>query len=363
MTYEPLRLGVIGCGMIAQAHAAAIRFNADDGLVRCVAAADPNPNGIDQFAAIVGGVEHRFADGMQVIENPDVDAVVLITPTRFHREYVLATCASGKSLFTEKPLAPTFDVVKELCDAARVSGIRAQVGFQSRFHPIVRRLREIILTGELGAPMGYSLRDDQYWPTGDVVPGHTSWRSDLNEAGGGALLEHSIHSCDILAWLFGPADRVFATKRHVFGYSVEDTVALTIEHAGGVIGNLISIFNGVRGREERRLEVFFERGTVELTTDFLVGAVEDSLLIQRPDQLAELIDVAALRREWFIRDGCDPDREYFVYQYFAHRAFAQSLRDGTEISPGFDDALRAHSIVEAGYRSCESRLPVLVRDL
>ncbi len=363
MTNEPLRLGVIGCGMIAQAHAAAIRLNADDGLVRCVAAADPNPDGVDRFAAIVGGVQHRFNDGMSLIDHPEVDAVVLITPTRFHRDYVLAVCASGKPLFSEKPLAPTFDVVRELCGAVRTSGISAQVGFQSRFHPIVRRLREIVNTGELGAPMGYSLRDDQYWPTGDVVPGHTSWRSDLFESGGGALLEHSIHSCDVLAWLFGPAIRVFATKRHVFGYSVEDTAAMTIEHVGGVIGNLVTIFNGVRGREERRLEVFFERGTIELTTDFLVGAPEDSLLIQRPDQPPERIDVAALRGDWFKRDGCDPERQYFVYQYFAHRAFAQALRDNTPMSPGFEDALLAHSIVEAGYRSCDSGMPVLVSDL
>ena len=109
----PLRLGVIGCGTIAQAHAIAIRFNADDGLVRCVAAADPDPTGIERFVSIAGDVEHRGANGHDVIENPDVDAVVLITPTRFHREYVLATCAAGKPLFTEKPLAPTFAVVRE----------------------------------------------------------------------------------------------------------------------------------------------------------------------------------------------------------------------------------------------------------
>ncbi len=360
---SPLRLGVIGCGMIAQAHAAAIRSNTDDGLVRCVAAADPDSGGIERFAQIVGGVDVRYSNGLDLIDDPSVDAVVLITPTRFHREYVLAVCAARKPLFTEKPLAPTFNIVKELCAEVATSGIAAQVGFQSRFHPIVRRLREIVNAGELGAPMGYTLRDDQYWPTGDVVPGHTSWRSDLEQAGGGALLEHSIHSCDVLAWLFGPASRVYATKRHVFGYSVEDTAALTIEHDHGVVGNLVTIFNGVRGREERRLEVFFERGAVEITTDFLVGAPEDSMLIQRPDEPAERLDVSALRAEWFRRDGCDPNRQYFVYQYFAHRAFAMSLQAGTAPTPGFEDARNAHAIVEAGYRSCASRQAVDIASL
>jgi myo-inositol 2-dehydrogenase/D-chiro-inositol 1-dehydrogenase len=343
--------------MISAAHAAAVRLLAEDGLVRLVAAADPDADGIERVARIVGGVDRRATDGRDVIADPDVDAVVLITPTRFHREYVLAVAEAGKPLFTEKPLAPTFPVVRELQAAVVSAGIPAQVGFQSRFHPIVLRLREIVLNKELGAPMGYALRDDQYWPTGDVVPGHSSWRSDIGEAGGGALLEHSIHSCDVLSWLFGTASRVFATKRHVFGYTVEDTAALTIEHESGVVGNLVTVFNGVRGREERRLEVFFERGALELTTDFIVGAPEDSLLIQRPGQPAERVDVAALRRESFARQGVDPDRPVWVYQYFAHRAFARSLRDGTAPSPGFDDALTAHALVEAAYRSCASGVP------
>lgn len=360
---DPLQLGIIGCGNISQAHAAAIRLLHDDGLVRAVAAADPDVAGRERFAAIVGGLDRQYDDGMDVIGDADVDAVVLVAPTRFHRDYILAVVDAGKPLFTEKPLAPTFPVVRELHDAVVASGIPAQVGFQSRFHPIIRRLREIVETGELGAPMGYTLRDDQFWPTGAVVPGHSSWRSDVHEAGGGALLEHSIHSCDVLAWIFGPAARVYATTRHVFGYTVEDTAALTIEHEGGVVGNLVTIFNGVRGREERRLEVFFEHGALELTTDFIVGAPEDSLLIQRPDQAAERFDVDALRREWFARDGCDPDRAVWVYQYFAHRAFATALRTGTAPSPGFGDALRAHAIVEAGYRSAATRLPVDVAQM
>ena len=197
------------------------------------------------------------------------------------------------------------DIVRIVRDA----GIPVQVGFQSRFHPLIRRLRSMVESAEAGAPMAYTLRDDQFWPTGGVVAGHSSWRSDRAEAGGGALLEHSIHSCDILGWLFGPVERVYATTRSMFGYSVEDVAALTIEHRNGVVGNLVTVFNGVQHREERRLEVFFERASVELTTDFLVGAPEDSFLVHRADeQHAQRYDVNELRRETFAADGFDPDR-------------------------------------------------------
>ena len=160
--------------------------------MRVVAAADPDPAGVEQVSQIYGPIEHTVADGRAVIEHPDVDAVVNITPTRFHREYIAAIAAAGKPCFTEKPLAPTFDVVQDIVGIVRAAGIPMQVGFQSRFHPLIRRIRAMVSSGEVGAPMAYTLRDDQFWPTGGVVAGHSSWRSDRAEAGGGALHTRSV---------------------------------------------------------------------------------------------------------------------------------------------------------------------------
>jgi predicted dehydrogenase len=360
----PLRIGMIGCGSIARAHAAAFRFLADDGLVDVVAAADPDPGAIETVAQITGGVGRTFADGHDLIADHDVDVVAVITPTRFHREYVLATADAGKPLFTEKPLAPTYPVVREIVDHVGATGIPAQVGFQSRFHPLYREARERILGDTHGAVMGYTVRDDQFWPTAQVVPGHSDWRSQRAHAGGGALLEHSLHACDIVSWLFGPVRSVHALTRRVFGYDVEDIATLTIEHESGVIGTLITVFNGVQHREERRLEIFFEQATVEITSDFVIGAPEDAFLVHcGDDEHAQRLDVEELRRSWFTRDGVDPQRQVFVYQYFAHRAFALALQAGTAPSPGLGEALHAHQVVEAAYRSAQRRAPVDVATL
>src|SRR6185369_2310360 len=104
------------------------------------------------------------------------------------------------------------------------------------------------------------------------------------------------------------------------------------------------------GREERRLEVFFERGAVEVTTDFFVGAREDSFLVQRPDEEPERLDVEALRNRHFEADGIER-RNFFVYLYPAARAFVRSVRDKQPASPTFADALNAHALVDAAYRS------------
>jgi predicted dehydrogenase len=358
-----LRVGIVGCGSIARAHAVAFRLLADDGAATLVAAADPDPAGIERIAQIAGTVERRYVDGADLIGDPEVDAVAVIAPTRFHRDLVFSVCAAGKPLFTEKPLAPTYDVVVEIVDAVERAGVLAQVGFQSRFHPIVRFLRDAVIDARFGAPMGYVIRDDQFWPTGAVIEGHSSWRSERAEAGGGALLEHSIHSCDLACWLFGPVRRVYARTRHVFGYDVEDTAALTIEHESGVVGTLVTIFNGVLDREERRIEVFFEQSAVEATTDFVVGAPEDSLLVKAASGPADRVDCDMLARETFLRDGVDVDRPFYVYQYLAHRAFARSVAAGAPPSPGVRDALAAHQLVEAAYRSAATGDSVAVADL
>jgi predicted dehydrogenase len=136
----------------------------------------------------------------------------------------------------------------------------------------------------------------------------------------------------------------------VFGYDVEDVAALSIEHESGVVGTLLTVFNGVRGREERRIEVFFERGAIEVTTDFIVGADEDSYLVQRPDLPPERADLDALRTSHFARLGIER-RDFLFYTYPADRSWVRAVRRQEEASPSFDDALVAHALVEAAYRS------------
>jgi predicted dehydrogenase len=128
---------------------------------------------------------------------------------------------------------------------------------------------------------------------------------------------------------------------------------VTIEHESGVVGTVLSVFNGVRGREERRFEVFFERGALEATTDFIVGAPEDSLLVQRPDTPPERADLGALREQHFAALGL-ARRDFVFYTYPADRHWVRCARTGAAATPGFDDALRAHALVDAAYRAAEA---------
>ncbi|HEY8216096.1 MAG TPA: Gfo/Idh/MocA family oxidoreductase [Acidimicrobiia bacterium] len=354
---EPLGIGQIGCGTIGQVHAACLGQLVEDGVVRAVAAADPSEPARAAADRNARGFARLFDDAQAVIDDDEVEAVLIASPTATHRDLVLATIAAGKPMLCEKPLAPSFPVVREMHDAVIASGLTAQVGFHSRFHYLFDAMKGLVERGDLGAPMGYVLREDQFWPTGEIVPGHSSWRSDRAQAGGGALLEHTIHGADVVSWLFGPATRVYGRTRSLFGYDVEDVAAATVEHESGVIGTFLTVFNGVRGREERRLEVFFEDAAVEMTADFMVGAPEDGLMIQRPGQEAERPDLAGLRAEHWRKLEVTRSDVWF-YLYLGARAWARCVRDGGAASPGFGDALAAHALVEAVYRSAATDAPV-----
>ena len=348
----PLNIGLVGCGMIGQIHADGLHKLAEEGEIVTVAAADPSEAAVSAVAANCPFVRYE-SDPYEVITASDVDAVMITSPTHTHRDLVLAAIGAGKPLLCEKPLATNLAIVEQICDAVGSSGLPAQVGFHSRFHPLVVELRRLVSGGGLGEAMGYTLRDDQYWPTGQVVAGHSSWRSDRAQAGGGALLEHSIHAVDILCWVFGPVRSVQCLSRNVFGFDVEDVATVMIEHESGVVGTLLTIFNGVRGREERRIEVFLESGAVEVTTDFIVGAGEDSLLVQRPDEPAVLHDLASLRDRHFTELGITR-RDFLFYTYASDRAWVRAIRGGQPVHPDFEDARRAHRVADAAYRSAAS---------
>ena len=113
-----LGVGLIGAGMIGQGHAYALRLLAEDGEVRPVAVTDLSADAVDAARAICP-FERVAPDAQAVIDDPDVDAVVIVTPTTTHRDLVQAVVAAGKPLLCEKPLATSFDVVRRCARSSR----------------------------------------------------------------------------------------------------------------------------------------------------------------------------------------------------------------------------------------------------
>ena len=214
--------------MIGQGHAYALRLLTEDGEVRPVAVTDFSPRRGRSRARASARSNGSATDAQAVIDDPDVEAVVIVTPTTTHRDLVRAVVAAGKPLLCEKPLATRFDVVREMCALVAASGLhragRLPLALPSADQRAASRL---VSSNELGAPDGLHaarrpvLADRRRRSRPQLVAVATRARGRRRAAR--ALDPQRRHP---LVARSGRRARVYARTRNVFGYDVEDTAVV-----------------------------------------------------------------------------------------------------------------------------------------
>lgn len=247
--------GIVGCGIIAPFHARAIAELPD---ARLVAVADEVPGRADELAAELG-VDHASVDAL--LARPDVDVVSVCVPSGLHAEIGVRAAAAGKHVAVEKPIDVSLEAADRLIAACREHGVTLTVVSQHRFGPAVRRLRELIDSGRLGRLLvGDAVvkwyRTQAYYDSAD-------WRGTWALDGGGALMNQGVHSVDLLRWLMGPVDRVFArcqTAAHE-GIEVEDVAVAALRFTSGAVG-LLQASTAIYPGLPERLEISGTGGTV-----------------------------------------------------------------------------------------------------
>ena len=145
-TGTPLRIGMIGAGMIGKMRARALEQMS--GEAQLVAIADPRE---EEARAIAGNGDIRVvADGRQLAEDDGVDAIILCTPPALHVPLGLPCLEGGKHLLVEKPLASTVAECEQLVAAADAAGVRLATGYTLRQTPAARKAKELIAQGAIG---------------------------------------------------------------------------------------------------------------------------------------------------------------------------------------------------------------------
>ncbi len=341
-----LRIGVVGTGLIAWAHGLGLKAMIDGGVLDAsiVAVHDQRERRARGFADGMGaGGAAVVASAAEVAAR--CDAVWVCTPTAAHRAAVDEALAAGCAVFCEKPLDRDLDRASALVDAVTASGMAGQSGLVLRSAPVFRALRDLLGSGALGAPMAAVFRDDQYFPIRGTYA--SQWRADVAQAGGGCLIEHSIHDVDILRFCFGEVDAVAArTANHAGHEGVEDLATVSLSFASGVEAHLTSVWHDILTRgSTRRVEVFCREGMVWLEDEF-----RGPLHVQTN----EGTEVRACPSPGWV-DAlplADDEVGLAVRAYVeADRAFVDAVTAGSAPEPGLDVALAAHRLVDAAYRS------------
>jgi 1,5-anhydro-D-fructose reductase (1,5-anhydro-D-mannitol-forming) len=345
-----VRVGLVGCGFIGTVHSFALHQLIKAGLVDAtvVATYDVDPARAQQQAAVHGAVAHERVDDLMAT----VDAVWVCTWTAAHLEVVRAATEQSLAVFCEKPLAPTLD---ECVTVARLlDTVPHQVGLVLRHAPVFRTIADEVASGRHGAPMATVMRDDQYFPNQGMYA--SSWRADVTLAGGGTLVEHSIHDVDVLRWILGDPQSVTARTSSRFGHpGIDDIAAATLTYADGSVATLTSVWHQVLSRPStRRLEVFCEEA--------LLWADDDSLGPVHVETSAGTEVRTAAPPEWTDRFELSEVHAKQLAQYAAPaKAFLDALCSGGRATafPDAATALAAHRIVDAAYRSAAAGGPTL----
>jgi myo-inositol 2-dehydrogenase/D-chiro-inositol 1-dehydrogenase len=266
-------------------------------------------------------------DARALIEDPAIDAIVVVSPTNAHRDHIIWAAEAGKAVFTEKPVAGSVEDALAVAEVVRKTGIPFQIGFQRRFDPSYARAKELIAAGAIGEPemfRGISC---------DVIPPVEYLRTS-----GGLFWDLGIHDFDAARFLMGKEITcVFAAgsievEPRLAEFDDVDHGVVTLKFEGGGLGVIQNAWRAPYGYDIRA-EVHGPLGKIVADLD-----------AREPTALYTDRSFTVRRHHLFV--------ERFEEAYRAElQAFVSAVHAGTAPSPGIDDALNAVLISDAATRS------------
>ncbi|NHJ13276.1 MAG: gfo/Idh/MocA family oxidoreductase [Candidatus Thorarchaeota archaeon] len=357
MSKGRIGVGLIGTGNIGRAHLTGLTALMDTKLINAEIAAicDTDSESLQQTSELFN-VPRTYEDFNNLVADKSVDLVYICTPTIQHIDMVKAAANLEKNIFCEKPLAHSCVQARDMYAATSDAGVKAGVGLVMRYNQFLIHAKRLLKNNDFGPPKLAHIRDDQHYPIDHGY--YSQWRGDRSIAGGGTLIEHSIHDIDIFRWFFGEVSSVFAKVGFYSGREIEDLASLIITHENGAVSTLDSIWHEVDRPSERVIEFFFEKGYIGITLESGKTWLDYQLGDEVPVRIhAETANLSLLEELGVHAKNLDPDaldaltavgmERYSALSY----SLINSIRNDEQPSPSFLDAIAAHRVVDAAYAS------------
>lgn len=318
-----LRVGVVGAGVIGRTHLNAYRAAG----TAPVAVTDVDPAAAEAAAAEFGLTAYPSVAAM--LGEAELDAVSICTPPAGHLETAVQALRAGVAVLCEKPMARTVEECEAMISAAEEGGALLTVGFCHRFQPEVEAMRSLITEGRIGDVLTFRNRF-----SGPLDGVEKRWFSQPDIAGGGVLMDSSIHSVDIFRYLIGEIDRataVTATTATDRGpaLSVEDSAVLAVRSSGGVVGVIEASWRTSPG--EAVISVSGTQGRLEMDYATMTLSLIDT------DQKCSAVPV--------------PEGDRFARQA---RQFLECVATGAEPRVTARDGARAVAVLAEAYAAARS---------
>lgn len=329
--------GLIGASTIARSYMIRAINAQPNGRVVAVASSDPERG--RRFAA-EHGIGRAYATAEELLADPEVDAVYISTTNEKHRPQTLAAAAAGKHVLCEKPLALTLDDAREMVAACRAAGVVLGTNHHLRNAVTHRALRELVANGAVGDPLAVRVFHAVYLP--EPLQG---WRINRAEAGGGVILDITVHDAD--------------TLRFVLDDEPVEVTAMTANQGMAATGLEDAVMGVIRFRRGA-IAQFHDAFTIRHTlTGFEVHGTRGSL-IARDVMTQEPRGEIVLRRE-DREEVIDPGEHEDLYTRSVRNFTAAMLGQGQPSATG-EDGVRSLAVALAAAESARTGRVVPVAD-
>lgn len=220
-------VAIVGCGLIGQKRAKAL------GDARLVACADVQ---LERAQALARTYDAAVsADWKEVIQRPDVDIVIVATTNNMLAEITQTSVEVGKHVLVEKPAARSAAELEPVIEAAKTANRRVRVGFNHRYHPALRKAREIIDSGVAGELMFVRGR----YGHGGRLGYEKEWRANPALSGGGELIDQGVHLIDLSRWFLGDFQSVSGfAHTYYWDMPVDDNGFMTLKTSKQQVAHL-----------------------------------------------------------------------------------------------------------------------------
>lgn len=227
---KSFRLGLVGCGRVSPNHLNAFK---DHPGAQWTAVCDTNPTAAHNRAT-EWQIPHWYTDFHEMMKaHPDLDVVVVATPSGCHAEHVIALAPYGKNIVVEKPMALRVEDCDAMLRACNASGSRLFTVKQNRFNPAVAAVRQAFEQGRFGKMVSCAVycrwkREQPYYEDG----WHGTWHMD-----GGVMAQQACHHLDLLQWFMGPVDAMTCFRAaRLMKLEAEDTAVAAFHFTSGALG-------------------------------------------------------------------------------------------------------------------------------
>ncbi len=323
-----LGVGIVGCGLVGKKRASALAS------ARLVACCDVVP---DRARDLAGSTARVMKDWRELVESSDVQIVLVSTPNDSLVSVSLAALSAGKHVLVEKPAARKAEELEPLLDASKRAPGLVRVGFNHRYHPAMRKARELLDGDALGPLMFARAR---YGHGGR--PGYDrEWRARPEVSGGGELIDQGVHLIDLARWYLGEFPTVQGfVHTYFWDMQVEDNGFLLLRTAKDQAAFLHA--SCTEWKNLFSFEIYGKRGKIEITG---LGGSYGTERIAYYRMTPEMGPP-----ETTIWEYPQADTSWEL----EFREFLEDIQLRREPSPGLRDAQAALEIVGKIYRSRES---------